>query len=226
METFSALLALGAGNSPVTGEFPAQRPVTRSFGVFFDLRPNKRLSKQWWGWWFETPSRPLWRHCNDTFWYEHYTLGLLLYMLLYIIYQLSVCVRILFTVFCNKYIYIYIYFEVELTFDMLTVCGQQHSFSKHTHIYILIYILYIYIFRLRLYNEIHHHRPQEPSMNLDKLLTRPQWSALVKFRMGTLPIAIKTGRYIGKPEQERLCKWCNCNVTESQHHFLFDVPTA
>ena len=38
METFSALLALCAGNSPVTGEFPAQRPVTRSFDVFFDLR--------------------------------------------------------------------------------------------------------------------------------------------------------------------------------------------
>ena len=65
METFSVLLAICAGNSPVTGEFPAQRPVTRSFDVFFDLRPNKRLSKQWWGWWFETPSRPLWRHCNE-----------------------------------------------------------------------------------------------------------------------------------------------------------------
>ena len=37
METFSALQALCAGNSPVTGEFPAQRPVTRSFDVFFDL---------------------------------------------------------------------------------------------------------------------------------------------------------------------------------------------
>ena len=33
------------------GEFPAQRPVTRSFDVFFDLRLNKRLSKQPWGWW-------------------------------------------------------------------------------------------------------------------------------------------------------------------------------
>ena len=64
METFSVLLALCAGNSPVTGEFPSQRPVTRSFGVFFDLRLNKRLSKHSWGWWFETPSRPLWRHCN------------------------------------------------------------------------------------------------------------------------------------------------------------------
>ena len=39
-------------------------PVTRSFDVYFDLRPNTRLSKQSWGWWFETPSRPLWRHRN------------------------------------------------------------------------------------------------------------------------------------------------------------------
>ena len=62
METFSALLAICAGNSPVTGEFPTQRPVTRSFDVYFDLRLNKRLSKQSWGWWFETLSCPLWRH--------------------------------------------------------------------------------------------------------------------------------------------------------------------
>ena len=41
METFSALLAFCAMNPPVTGEFPSQRPVTRSFDVFFDLRPNK-----------------------------------------------------------------------------------------------------------------------------------------------------------------------------------------
>ena len=46
MEIYSALFALCAGNSPVTGEFPAQRPVTRSYDVFFDLRLNKRLSKQ------------------------------------------------------------------------------------------------------------------------------------------------------------------------------------
>ena len=61
METFSALLAICAGNSPVPGEFLAQRPVTRNFDVFFDLRSNKRLSKHWWGWWFEKPSCPLWR---------------------------------------------------------------------------------------------------------------------------------------------------------------------
>ena len=64
MKPFSALLALCAGTSPGTGEFPAQRPVTRSFGVFFVLRLNKRLSKQSWGWWFETPSRSIWCHCN------------------------------------------------------------------------------------------------------------------------------------------------------------------
>ena len=67
-ETFSTLLALCAGNSPVTGEFPSQRPVTWSFNVFFDLHLNKRLSKQSWFRWFETPLRSLWRHCN-----EHYT---------------------------------------------------------------------------------------------------------------------------------------------------------
>ena len=50
METFSALLAICAGNSPVTGEFPTQRPVTRNFDVLFDLRVNKRLSKQSRGW--------------------------------------------------------------------------------------------------------------------------------------------------------------------------------
>ena len=64
METFFALLAICAGNSPAPGEFPAQRPVTRSFDVFFDLHLNKRLSKQSWGWRFETLSRPLWRHRN------------------------------------------------------------------------------------------------------------------------------------------------------------------
>ena len=64
METFSALLALCAGNSLVTGEFPTQRSVTRSFDVFFDLRLNKWLNKRSWVWWFETLSCSLWRHCN------------------------------------------------------------------------------------------------------------------------------------------------------------------
>ena len=49
MEKFCALLSLYAGNSLVTGEFPAQRPVMRSFDIFFDLCLNKQLSKQSWG---------------------------------------------------------------------------------------------------------------------------------------------------------------------------------
>ena len=65
METFSALLAICARNSPETGEFSAQRPVTRSLDVFFDVRLIKRLSKHSRGWWFETLSHPLWRHRND-----------------------------------------------------------------------------------------------------------------------------------------------------------------
>ena len=64
METFSALLALCVGNSPVTGEPPSQRPVTRSLDIFFDMCLSKRLGKRTRRWWFETPSRSLWRHCN------------------------------------------------------------------------------------------------------------------------------------------------------------------
>ena len=64
MTSFSAFLALCEGNSPVTGEFTSQRPVTRSFDVLYYLRPNKRLNKQSRRRRFETPSRSLWRHCN------------------------------------------------------------------------------------------------------------------------------------------------------------------
>ena len=60
----SVLPALCAGNSLVTGEFPSQRPVTRNFDVFFDLRMKKRLSKQSRRRWFETPSFSLWCHCK------------------------------------------------------------------------------------------------------------------------------------------------------------------
>ena len=58
------------GNSPVTGEFPSQRPVTRSFDVSFDLQLNKRLSKQSWGWWLETASGSLWCHWENEWWHR------------------------------------------------------------------------------------------------------------------------------------------------------------
>ena len=64
MEILSALLSLCTGNSLVTGEFPTQRPVTRSFDVSLICALNKRLREQSWGWWFEMPSRSLWRRCN------------------------------------------------------------------------------------------------------------------------------------------------------------------
>ena len=64
METISALLALCAGNSPVTGELPSQKPVSWSFDIFFDLLLDKRLSQHSRHRWFETPSCSLWRHCN------------------------------------------------------------------------------------------------------------------------------------------------------------------
>ena len=44
METFSPLLAICSGNSPVIGEFPEQKLVTQSFDLFFDMRLNKTLS--------------------------------------------------------------------------------------------------------------------------------------------------------------------------------------
>ena len=64
IEAFFALLALCEGNPPVTVGFPAQSPVTRGFNVFFAMCLNKWLGKQSRRRWFETPSRPLWRHCD------------------------------------------------------------------------------------------------------------------------------------------------------------------
>ena len=63
--TFSELLDLCAGNSSVTGEFPSQGPLTRSFDVFFYLCLNERFSKPSWGWWLETSRGSLCRHCNE-----------------------------------------------------------------------------------------------------------------------------------------------------------------
>ena len=65
LETFYALLALCKGNPPVTGGFPSKRPVTVGFDDFCDLRLNKRLTKRSRRRWFQTPSRPLWRHCYE-----------------------------------------------------------------------------------------------------------------------------------------------------------------
>ena len=65
MEAFSTLLSLCAGNSPATGNSPHRGQWRGTLMFFFDLRRNKRLSKQPWGWWFKTPSWSLWRQCNE-----------------------------------------------------------------------------------------------------------------------------------------------------------------
>ena len=66
MKTYFALLCLCEGNPTVTGGFPSQRPVWRSFDVLFDLRLNNWLGKQSRRRRFETASNSLWRHCNET----------------------------------------------------------------------------------------------------------------------------------------------------------------
>ena len=127
METFFALLGVCAGNSPVIGEFSPPRPVTQSFDVFFDLRLNTRLSKQWWGWWFETPSYPLLRHCNNPCVLDLFKYILLVWAPFYqslvrerqLIFHLSVIDRLItfsswvqlafWSVVNITYIYIYIY---------------------------------------------------------------------------------------------------------------------
>ena len=78
METFSTLLALCAGNSPVTGEFPSQRPVTRSFDVFLYFPLNKQLGKQSKPLWFETSSRSLWSRCNELSYGDNITIKIML----------------------------------------------------------------------------------------------------------------------------------------------------
>ena len=64
IEPFPALLSM-------CGEFAGHRwiPLTKPSDAELWICvwcEYKRLSKQSWGWWFETPSRSLWRHCDDT----------------------------------------------------------------------------------------------------------------------------------------------------------------
>ena len=66
METFSVVLGLCERNPSAIGGFPTQRPATWSFDVFFELRLNRRLSKESRRRWFEMPLHSLWRHCNDS----------------------------------------------------------------------------------------------------------------------------------------------------------------
>ena len=66
-----------------------------------------------------------------------------------------------------------------------------------------------------------------PAPYIDGILNRQTRSAISKLRMGTLPIAIETGRYVNKPVDERLCRYCNYNmynVIENEWHFVYHCP--
>ena len=87
METLSTLLAICAWNSPNKGQWG-----TGSFDVFFDLRWNEWFRKQPWGWWFEMPLHPLWRHSNVvTFRFEIHGLHIIMIIIsIFLIYP-SIC---------------------------------------------------------------------------------------------------------------------------------------
>ena len=120
METFSALLAICAGNSPVAGEFPTQRPVMRSFDVFFDLRLNKRLSKQSGRWWFETPSRPLCHCITSLSWQYPLRIDRLLRQLAF--------------EFRYRFVWIDFHFNcVVLSFDLISWPSHSKNLQKQRH---------------------------------------------------------------------------------------------
>ena len=116
IETFSALLALCKGNSPVTCEFPSQRPVTRSFDVFIDLRPKKWLNKQSWGWWFQTSPHSLLRRCY---------VNIYIYEYIFVYVYISVYVYAGMCVYICICMYMYMY-----------QCSHSHQPSVCYHLFI------------------------------------------------------------------------------------------
>ena len=129
-------------NSPHNG------PVTRSFDVFFYLRLNKRLSKQSWGWWFETLSGPLWRHCNVL---APRCIIIPQAVALYLLYRMIVCMQVGLVLSRG---------EIDDTYEICyNVLNQHHSDAPYissvntmrciyrTHIINVLYIFYM-IYRL------------------------------------------------------------------------------
>ena len=76
--------------------------------------------------------------------------------------------------------------------------------------------------RMRIYNDIKSDpETNEPASYITGIPDRQKRSAIARFRMGTLPLHIETGRYINTPLNERLCRNCSLEVTEDEYHFLF-----
>lgn len=74
--------------------------------------------------------------------------------------------------------------------------------------------------KLRTYRTFKNHREAEPY--LFSSLTRSRRSLIAQIRFGILPLAIETGRFSGQKLEERLCKYCNSDCTETESHFIFD----
>ena len=104
---------------------PTQRPVTRSFNVFFDLCLNKQLSKQSWGWWFETPWCSLWRHCNAGNAYDNHILRLVYRYYVFIGISIFRRYEILMSRSEDEYIYIYIYIYIYVCVCVF-VCARSY----------------------------------------------------------------------------------------------------
>ena len=171
------------GEPSVTGGSPSQRPVTRSFHVFFDFHLNKRLSKQSTRRWFENPSRSLWRHCNGNVMSEYLIctvdldddlsfsiLSRYMYKLfdktyiyvaeLNIGYSISqeICTRFL---LCCALLWLYIdWFPISIRLTSLALWQSNdcHSASKATLMNMDKYFMWIHYGRLHNHNKAKHNK--------------------------------------------------------------------
>ena len=108
------------------GEFPTQRPVTRSFNVFFDLGLNKRLNKHSCGWWFETLSWSLWRHHNDIGAYRHNVLQVLVGSFGWCFWMSELCCLIILHLDTRMLIYIYRSLLLQTIILFISICIYIH----------------------------------------------------------------------------------------------------
>ena len=126
------------------GEFPTQRPVTRSFDVFFDLRLNKRLSKHSCGWWFETLSWSLWRHHNDSTgirsgmsdWWRKF-FGELELSILFFIQYISYGINIGTSVILNNYVMGSLARYISLEYELWLLSAGHHQHTVHISLHVI-----------------------------------------------------------------------------------------
>ena len=134
MEAFSALLSLCAGNSPATVNSPHRGQWRGTLMFFFDLRRNKRFSKQPWGWWFKTPSWSLWRQCNEQNVLLTLTsMSLYIYMHIdpYVLYiSMCICIYVIFILFDWFH-----YLCPRRTWSLALYFGKQYC-TKMLHCYL------------------------------------------------------------------------------------------